>query len=168
MSDEDLYARSEIESAIVSGDTETYFESIRDADFEHGVGDGTTLLHEAAFMGRERIAEDLVARGIDLDAQDHSGKTALHLAIEEEHDEIAHLLLDNGARVDLTDDFGAEPLQRAVLDANYELTERLLEHGADPTHENESGISPWSLVTDGWPAEFVTLLESYRDDESES
>ncbi|MEZ3114828.1 ankyrin repeat domain-containing protein [Halobaculum sp. MBLA0147] len=162
---DDLYRRTDIESAIVQGDKAKYDELIDDANLDHRGGGNNTLLHEATIMGRTEIVADLLERGIDIDAVNDGGKTVLHRAIEEDYPEIAHTLLDNGARVDIADVFECEPLQRAVSNTYYDLTERILERGGDPTHENEVGISPLSLAREGWPQKYVDLLESYADED---
>ncbi|MEZ3114733.1 ankyrin repeat domain-containing protein [Halobaculum sp. MBLA0147] len=161
---DDLYRRTDIESAIVQGDKSKYDELIDDADLDHRGGNNNTLLHEATIMGRTEIVADLLERGIDIDAVDDGGKTALHCAIQEGYPEIAQTLLDNGARVDIKDAYEVEPLLHAVGESYYDLTERILERGGDPTHENEVGISPLSLAREGWPQKYVDLLESYADE----
>lgn len=158
----DIYTSTEIESAIIQGDVDRFNDLIDDAVLDHRSDNDSTLLHKAAKSGAVEIAEILIERGIDLDAQDAEGATALHRAIEFEHADLATVLIENGADVTIEDQHGNRPLWRAVFEANYELSELLIEHGADPVHENDAGKSPLTLAREAGAEKFITLLEYTR------
>ncbi|CAL8471115.1 g10657 [Coccomyxa elongata] len=63
----------------------------------------SNLLHIAARNGQTAIAEELLWRGIDLDALDYGGmrRTALHWACQGGHVRIVELLVDYGANTEI-------------------------------------------------------------------
>ena len=73
---------------------------------------GTALL-AAAFWGRPRITEILIARGADVNAKSVHGVVPLHEAARMDQPELAQLLLKHGANVNAKDDDGKTPLDWA-------------------------------------------------------
>ncbi|MGB4191065.1 MAG: ankyrin repeat domain-containing protein [Rickettsiales bacterium] len=61
---------------------------------EYKGSDGESLLHAAIKLGREDVAKELIARGVNLYAVDKNGKTPLHYAIEKGDDKLAQQLFE--------------------------------------------------------------------------
>ena len=74
-----------------------------------------TSLHYAAYYGHLEIAEILISRGADLDADDPYYSTPLYLAAEEGHPEVVEFLISKGAKVNVkSSSSGYTPLHRAA------------------------------------------------------
>ncbi|ELY78588.1 ankyrin repeat-containing protein [Natrinema pallidum DSM 3751] len=112
---DNLYSRTDIESAVVEGDRETFDELVDNADLTHRSDNGSTLLHQAAISGRPDIARELIDRGINLDAQDSGGNTPLLTALEVENYDVVEVLLDAGADPNILDNKGRYPLAMTVI-----------------------------------------------------
>jgi hypothetical protein len=71
-------------------------------------GDGGTILHRAAGVGRTKIVRHILRRfpELDIDAQDDNGSTALHYAALTGHKKMIYLLIRNGARRDTKNKYG--------------------------------------------------------------
>jgi ankyrin repeat protein len=101
----------------------------------------------ACQFGRNRVVEFLIARGIDLSAQDHNGQTSLHHAVIGAQLETVKLLLKNGAPLETKNTYGGTPLGQALWsaingDSSYDylpIIEELLSAGAlvEPDMEDE-------------------------------
>ncbi|ADQ66022.1 ankyrin repeat domain-containing protein [Halogeometricum borinquense] len=163
---DDLYISTDIESAIIQGNTEEFDELIDDADLTHRSDNGSTLLHKAAGADRPEIARELIDRGIDLDAQNNGGHTALLHAIEVESYDTAEVLLEAGADPNIFDNKGRCPLSVAVTRgrSDRKFVKLLLEHGADPTATDESGESVLEWVKKHGITDVVELLDPYVDE----
>jgi 26S proteasome non-ATPase regulatory subunit 10 len=59
---------------------------------------GRTLLHEAAIMGKLKIADFLIAKGAVIEAKDKAGKSPLDYALICDHPKVADLLIGKGAK----------------------------------------------------------------------
>jgi ankyrin repeat protein len=163
---DDLYIRSDIESAIVEGDKETFDELIDDADLTHRSDNGSTLLHQAAGANRPDIARELIDRGIDLDARDNGEITPLLHALEVESYDTVEVLLEAGADPNIFDNNGRSPLSKAITQGREDrkFVEMLLEHGADPTASNGSRESVLEWVKKHGITDVEGLLESYVEE----
>ena len=74
-----------------------------------------TSLHYAAYYGHREIAEILISREADLDAEDPYYSTPLYLAAEQGRREIVKFLISKGAKVNVTSSrSGYTPLHRAA------------------------------------------------------
>ncbi|QCW01947.1 ankyrin repeat domain-containing protein [Natrinema pallidum] len=163
---DDLYSRTDIESAIVQGDRETFDELINDADLSHRSDNGSTLLHHTAGRDRPEMARELIDRGIDVDAQNDGGHTALLKAVELENYDTVEVLLEGGADPNIFDNNGRCPLSVAVTRGRKDRTivKMLLEHGADPTASDESGESVLEWVRTHGITDVAELMESYVEE----
>ncbi len=54
---------------------------------------GRTVLHLAAFHNMVELAEQLIARGVDVMAEDYSGMTALDVCISRDNVDVLELLV---------------------------------------------------------------------------
>ncbi|RYJ13291.1 ankyrin repeat domain-containing protein [Halogeometricum borinquense] len=163
---DDLYISTDIESAIIQGDTEEFDELIDDADLTHRSDNGSTLLHKAAGADRPEIARELIDRGIDLDAQNGGGITPLLHALEVESYDTVEVLLEAGADPNILDNKGRYPLAMTVINGREDrkYMKMLLEYGADPTAMDESGQSVLEWVRMLGYTDVVELMESYVDE----
>ena len=134
--------------------------SLQDAVRQHGVearsGDGWTALHLAAFYGRPRLVEWLLATGADLEAVAANGMAnrPLHAAIAGQRDPaVIRLLLDAGVEVQAAAASGITPLHLAASRGDQQLVADLIEHGADPAATMDDGRTPADLAAErGFPA----------------
>jgi uncharacterized protein len=112
----------------------------------HRVG-GTTALMAAAYVGALELVDDLVDRGVDLDACDESGYTALMFAANGEQAEVVRVLLDAGADPDASDRFGNTVLMFAAQHGDTSAIKRLLAAGADATRPRvQDGLRAHDVV----------------------
>ncbi|HVM07700.1 MAG TPA: ankyrin repeat domain-containing protein [Acidimicrobiales bacterium] len=94
---------------------------------------GLTALMRAAYVGASLIVDDLLRRGIDVDAADERGYTALMYAANAGEDEIVAGLVAAGANLDAADATGATALMFAAQHGHASIVKRLLAAGADPS-----------------------------------
>ncbi|XP_062991990.1 nuclear factor NF-kappa-B p105 subunit [Elgaria multicarinata webbii] len=101
-------------------------------------GEGLTAIHLAVMVNSVPCLRQLIAAGVDVNAQEHkSGRTALHLAVEQGNVSLAGcLLLEGDALVDSTTYDGTTPLHIAAGRGSTKLTALLKAAGADPHIEN--------------------------------
>jgi len=91
-----------------------------------------SFLLEAVENGQEDIAERLIAKGADVNAQNRSGVRPLHEACFKGSIRMAGMLIGKGASVKVHSNNGSTPLHKACYQReNLELISLLLHHGAD-------------------------------------
>ncbi|MCA0403616.1 MAG: ankyrin repeat domain-containing protein [Proteobacteria bacterium] len=100
-------------------------ESLDDID-EYGF----TPLIECAIMQDLKIAEALLARGVNVNKPDVTGRTALHWAIDNNNLEFARLLLKNGANANAYTSAGLSILVYPLLRAQNNIKHLLYQHNA--------------------------------------
>jgi len=105
-----------------------------------------TSLHYAAFCGRKKVVEHLIAKGKDVNVKTKTGWTPLHEAAVSGHTDIAKVLLENGAVCTAVDAFGRTPLYLAAFCGHKELVELLITTGADVNAQDTEGRTPLSAV----------------------
>ncbi|MCM8596480.1 ankyrin repeat domain-containing protein [Accumulibacter sp.] len=71
-------------------------------------------LHYAVFNGHGKVADDLLARGANVNARAPNGATPLMLAAREGQEALARVLLESGADAKLQSDWGDTPLTMAM------------------------------------------------------
>jgi uncharacterized protein len=90
-----------------------------------------TWLHIAASHGQLAIMEELVKRGVDINARGGiAGANALHSAVEDSQYEAAKYLLDVGAEMDVAEP-ERNPLFAAILEDNAKIVQLLIDRGID-------------------------------------
>ena len=57
----------------------------------------TTDLHQAVLEGNRELAEQLIAKGADVNAKTKKGKMPLNIAVRRGHDAVADVLRKHGA-----------------------------------------------------------------------
>ncbi|XP_046487171.1 poly [ADP-ribose] polymerase tankyrase isoform X1 [Neodiprion pinetum] len=110
-------------------------------------GRNSTPLHLAAGYNNLEVAEFLLERGADVNAQDKGGLIPLHNASSYGHLDIAALLIKYNTVVNATDKWGFTPLHEAAQKGRTQLCALLLAHGADPFLKNQEGQSPVDLAS---------------------
>ena len=130
--DDDL--TEELLRAAETGDADRVAELLAAGVDPHAAGrPRATALHVAAYRGHQQVAQLLLDRGADANAQTHleygySGP--LHGAAGGGDVELARLLIKHGAVVDLGDRWGCAPLHGAAECGHVEMVEFLLDNGA--------------------------------------
>ncbi|XP_029045985.1 tankyrase isoform X2 [Osmia lignaria lignaria] len=110
-------------------------------------GRNSTPLHLAAGYNNLEVAEFLLERGADVNAQDKGGLIPLHNASSYGHLDIAALLIKYNTVVNATDKWGFTPLHEAAQKGRTQLCALLLAHGADPFSKNQEGQTPLDLAS---------------------
>ena len=83
-------------------------------------------LHVAAGFGFEKLTEDLLQQGVDIDAQDSNGWTSLHIASANGHISVIKTLLGKGANRSLRTKDGYEAVYLAAIGGHESATSLLL------------------------------------------
>ncbi len=107
----------------------------------------------AAADGEQKLVEQYLRAGVDVNARDEYGQTALFAASVGRKYALALMLLDRGADPNLARDTGRTPLLAAIkrgFDTNFyerepesqKLVNALLEKGADVNARDEDGVTP--------------------------
>ncbi len=121
-----------------------------------------TALHSAVAGGRTEVAEFLVSKGSDVNAQNRAGQTPLHMAAGAGHLEVVQLLLKNGADANAKDSRGQTALdlaQKAEHNAIVELLQKQMEvHNVSITEVS----APTSCVQ-GETVSIVVTLDNQGD-----
>lgn len=114
--------------------------SRRMPEFEAYLGEGASLddideygftpLIECAITRQVKIAEQLIARKVDVNKTDVTGRTPLHWAVDNNDVEMSRLLLTNGADPNAYTRNGLSVLVYPVLRGQDTLKHLLYQHGA--------------------------------------
>ena len=96
-----------------------------------------TLLHLAAGLGHDQIAELLISNGANIDAKDLKGSTPLHYAVGHNRIKTVKSLIENGANIHALTSLEVTPLdlavslELAVFKCRTDIIRLLIENGAD-------------------------------------
>ncbi|MBN1359763.1 MAG: ankyrin repeat domain-containing protein [Sedimentisphaerales bacterium] len=101
-----------------------------------------TLLHWAAYCNHLNVAEVLLERGADVDA-DAQVASPLHWAVRKNHLDLARLLLNSGAHVNAANRDGMRVIHQVVAP---EMVELLVECGADVNVRANDDVTPLHFV----------------------
>ncbi|MDA7949327.1 MAG: ankyrin repeat domain-containing protein [Hyphomicrobiaceae bacterium] len=108
---------------------------------------GTTALFPACDMNKPQVAQYLIDRGTDVDAQNEDRYCALHVIAKGWGSlECAGILIKSGANVNLQTHNLMTPLHWAAATGKHELCELLLKSGANAAIENDEGNTPADLA----------------------
>ena len=98
VSDDDVLSARDLNSAITHTDLQLVLARWPSLDLTSIVDhSGNTLLHDAAYSGRQGLVEMLVER-LDIHARNDLGLTPLHLAQAGHHQDIVDILTSHGAQ----------------------------------------------------------------------
>jgi len=122
--------------------------------------DGFSLLHLAAFFGREEIVALLIERGADVNAIANAtdGLAPLHAAAAGGSISAAVKLLDAGADPNATQKGGFSALMSAAAQGNQAMANSLLRAGADVHLVAEDGRNALSLAKAAGHSKLVAFL----------
>ena len=123
-------------------------------DDEHG----RTPLHWAAYCGHKDIAELLLAKKADVNAEESDRSTPLHWAAYYGHKDMAELLLADGANVNAEDCLGHTPLLLAAMQNHMDLVKLLLAKSADVNAKAVDGNTPLIEAASNGNRDMVELL----------
>ena len=96
-------------------------------------------LRQAAWANEMQRAEQLIARGADVNATDDTEQSAYLIATSEGYLDLLRLTLANGADIDAKDRFDGTGLIRAAERGHHPVVELLLEEGIERDHVNRLG-----------------------------
>ncbi len=102
-------------------------------------------LHAAAYVGDIAIAELLLERGADVNAESELLVTPLHAAAEEDHADMVELLIARGALIDAKEADGYTPLTRATLKERTDVMVLLKQNGAECQSEDVTSKAVHSI-----------------------
>ncbi len=122
-----LHAASSLELAAFV--TEYHFDPANlDSPWDHAL----TPLMRAALLGRDDLAEELLAHGVNLHLRNSDGNNALWLACVAGNAVLVQRLIDAGIDLDNRNLTGATALMYTASSGKAEMMELLLDNGADP------------------------------------
>jgi ankyrin repeat protein len=98
-----------------------------------------TLLQKVLREGDMAFAEELIARGADVNVRGEGGNTLLHSVVRKGDKKLTELLLGAGADVNAKNPGGTRPLHYAVSEGHKEIATLLLEKGADVNARDNDG-----------------------------
>jgi ankyrin repeat protein len=128
------------------------FFSERDVDVNAQRQDRQTPLHLACYRGRHEIAQLLLDRGVNANAEDSSLCTPLHQVAggqypsQEDGIRVARLLLEHGADINAQNSNRETPLHAASSYGRLEIARMLLER---TIVTNDQGQNPSHLGLEG-------------------
>ena len=179
--------KNEFFKAVTEGDEAKVRELLKTDQLLATVTDeqGVSALLQAIYHDRNKVAEILIASGINLNIFEASaagqtgrvrellkasaklanefasdGFTPLGLASFFGHLDTVELLLNSGAQINLPSKnfLKAVPLRSAAVAGHFEIAKLLIEHGADVNALGEGGETPLHEVAGVGRIEFAKLL----------
>jgi len=122
-------------------------------------GRGFTPLILAIYNDSYEVAQLLIAKGANVNAQDKSGNTALMGAVFKAYPRMVTLLLGNKVNVNQQNFNGATALVFAATFGQAEIAKNLLAHKADKTIKDNTGKSALDHATFQENAAMVEILK---------
>ncbi|KFA56361.1 hypothetical protein S40293_09448 [Stachybotrys chartarum IBT 40293] len=132
------------------------YQADRSWDDDPGPPEGSRLYY-ACLAGLVKVAQELIIRGADINAQGGHYGNALQGASYTGHGEIVKLLLDNGANVNAQGGGYGNALQAASYNGHYEMVKLLLDNGANVNAQGGYGNALQAASYNGHD-EIVKLL----------
>ncbi|MSR64427.1 MAG: hypothetical protein EXS18_01445 [Verrucomicrobiae bacterium] len=117
-----------------------------------------TPLHFATEKGHLDVAELLLKKGADINAQDYMGMTPLHWAVDRQQKDVVEFLIANKAQLDVTNEKGDTPLQLTVWNKTTDLAELLIARGAGLEVTNKNGGTVFLTAAVNGKKNLVDLL----------
>lgn len=112
---------------------------------------------------QHRLAQELLTKGADTEAENKNGGTSLVIAIYRKRAKFAQLLLRYGANPNHKDSNGWTPLMYASIHCQKDIAKELLNAGADPRIKSDfGGKTSLELASEYGCTNVMTLLEQAR------
>ncbi|WP_375333842.1 ankyrin repeat domain-containing protein [Candidatus Tisiphia endosymbiont of Xenochironomus xenolabis] len=108
---------------------------------------GMPPLHVAMQKKHPEVAEELLARGADVNIVDAGGWIALHWGVNLEDINIVKNILTKGTNINAKSIVGVTPLFCAVSNGNKLITELLISKQADSNIPSNEGTLPWHIAS---------------------
>lgn len=125
-----------------------------------GYSGGTTTLLNAVEDARLDLVEELIGRGIELEAQDARGYTGLILAAYRGRIPILRLLLQAGANLNACDRHGNSVLLFAAQHGDIQIIRHLVERGANLNARGQNGYTALKISKLTRHADVAEFLQS--------
>jgi serine/threonine-protein phosphatase 6 regulatory ankyrin repeat subunit B len=109
--------------------------------FDFLFGNKAKKLIAAGLTGQISIVEELLDKGVDVNAENDDGVTALMAASLNGHEEIVNKLLNRGANIHLQDRNGWTSLMYAAYTGYDKIIARLLSKGANINLQDHNGLT---------------------------
>jgi ankyrin repeat protein len=154
-------AEPALSHAVIAGDIAKVKEII-DAGADVNAKDtlDRTPLHLAAFHGRAKIIDLLIAHGADVNARDLTATPPLHVAvIAGKQGAAVRMLLDRHADLHAINEEGQTALHLAAATGQPNLTKFLIERGADVHKADFDGQIPVYYARRNHHPQTTTVLE---------
>ncbi|WCR59677.1 MAG: Phosphocholine transferase AnkX [Wolbachia endosymbiont of Ctenocephalides felis wCfeF] len=109
---------------------------------------GWTQLHLAAWEGRVDVADSLIKKGANINAENVFGRKPIHVAAESNNTNIIEFFFSKGMSIDDVDRYGRTPLYCASWNGHLSVVQYLIEKGADINAQNKGGETSLDAATD--------------------
>jgi ankyrin repeat protein len=134
-----------------------------------------TLLHRAAWWGREKTVQALLELGADVNAVDGMGATPLQAATQSgstrywdviggPHVAVFELLIKHGAQVNARNVQNETPLHGAASRGDVNAVGLLIRHGANVNASDNTGCTPLHKATEHGAVDVMALLVEHGAD----
>lgn len=121
-------------------------------------------LHWAVSATQAQVVPQLLAAGVNLEAEDARGWTPLWVAVASQNAEITKMLLSAGANTEAVNMNGRVPLHLAVDCENSEIVKMLLAGGADPRARRTDHKTARDMAIAFENDEIATLLRGAEEE----
>ncbi|MNK23705.1 Ankyrin repeats (3 copies) [compost metagenome] len=152
-----------ISKIIADKDLQSYYSFINEVDINQLNDSSQNLLHIAIANENNEVAQDLIKRGININAQDFKGQTPLHFAAAYNNFFVAKNLVENGAEVNVRDVYGNTPLWTAVFNGQrikyYDVVILLVDSKADVNNTNDVNKTPLDIAKQLGYQDLIEILE---------
>lgn len=136
-------------------------DDISDSSLDEPDKDGLTPLMWASYYGQVPIVNELLTRGVNINAETSRGENALLLASCNGHSDIVRILLEHKMDVDHVDEHGNTALMYTAYNNHAHSAQELLQHNADITKENLYGDTAFAIAVTKGSRQVQIILERY-------
>ncbi|MCC6003743.1 MAG: ankyrin repeat domain-containing protein [Thermofilum sp.] len=113
--------------------------------------------------------EELLRKGVSVNARNALGQTPLHRAASSGRADIAEMLIKRGADVNAREGWLAQtPLHWAAINGHADVVKLLLENGADPSIKDKNGKTALDVAREGGHADVAEIIETFISGRRES
>jgi FOG: Ankyrin repeat len=116
------------------------------------------LLLAVLFCDKDKVAELLNAKGVDINARYRKNSTLLNYTVNKYGRDIALMFLDKKANPNLINDYGFSPLLLASSRDLTDFAQLLIDHGADVNLKNDQGMTALHYAAGAGYMDMATLL----------